>query len=468
MEGLKKKYGLFTAICMVVGIVIGSGIFFKAPDVLKEAGYNALYSILAWIISGVIMVIIATTFAVMATKYEKIGGAVDYAEAMCGTGYAYYVGWFMSLIYYPAMTAVLAWVSARYTLVAVGYVEAPLGFFDGLNSSLNSPECIALALFYLILAYFVNTIAPGLAGKFQISSTLVKLVPIAFIALVGTVIGLVNGNLVSNFEYYTIHSSEAEQGTGLLPAICSTIFAYEGWIVATSINSEIKDSKKNLPIALCAGTFIIMTAYTFYNLGILGFAGIGDMIKNGTVVAFRYFGGAIASVINILIIISCLGTLNGLMLGGCRGIYSLSSRGRGFAPEIFGQVDKKTNMPHNSAIFTLLMCAVWFVYFILLGSGLFSFGMISNYTFDSSELPIITLYALYIPIIISMIIKERELNPFQRFVLPILSLFGIGVIIYASITKHRMGNVWYLIVFAVIMFIGFLVQKYNEKKQQNH
>ena len=466
METLKKKYGLFTAVCMVVGIVIGSGIFFKAPDVLREAGYNALYSILAWIISGVIMIIIATTFAVMATKYEQVGGAVDYAEAMCGRKYAYFVGWFMSLIYYPAMTAVLAWVSARYTLVACGYVEAPLGFFDGLNSSLNSPECITLALFYLVLAYFVNTIAPRLAGKFQISSTLVKLVPIVFIAIVGTVIGLFNGNLVSNFEYYTIHSSEAGQGTGLFPAICSTIFAYEGWIVATSINSEIKESKKNLPVALCAGTFIIMAAYTLYNLGILGFAGIGDMIKDGTVVAFRYFGGAIASLINILIIISCLGTLNGLMLGGCRGIYSLASRGEGFAPETFSQVDKKTNMPHNSAIFTLLMCAVWFVYFILLGSGLFSFGRVSNYAFDSSELPIITLYALYIPILVSMIIKERELNPFKRFVLPVLSLLGIGVIIYASIMKHKMGNVWYLIVFAVIMLVGYAVEFINKKKSK--
>ena len=466
METLKKKYGLFTAVCMVVGIVIGSGIFFKAPDVLREAGYNALYSILAWIISGVIMIIIATTFAVMATKYEQVGGAVDYAEAMCGRKYAYFVGWFMSIIYYPAMTAVLAWVSARYTLVACGYVEAPLGFFDGLNSSLNSPECITLALFYLVLAYFVNTIAPRLAGKFQISSTLVKLVPIAFIAIVGTVIGLFNGNLASNFEYYTIHSSEAGQGTGLFPAICSTIFAYEGWIVATSINSEIKESKKNLPVALCAGTFIIMAAYTLYNLGILGFAGIGDMIKDGTVVAFRYFGGAIASLINILIIISCLGTLNGLMLGGCRGIYSLASRGEGFAPETFSQVDKKTNMPHNSAIFTLLMCAVWFVYFILLGSGLFSFGRVSSYAFDSSELPIITLYALYIPILVSMIIKERELNPFKRFVLPILSLLGIGVIIYASIMKHKMGNVWYLIVFAVIMLVGYAVEFINKKKSK--
>lgn len=467
MESLKKKYGVFTAICMVVGIVIGSGIFFKAKDVLTASGGDALFSTLAWIISGIIMVIIAITFAIMATKYEKVNGAVDYAEAMCGTRYAYYVGWFMSVIYYPAMTAVLAWVSARYTLVACGYIEAPLLFLPDGNSTLNSPECITLALFYLILAFFVNTIAPRLAGKFQISSTIVKLVPIAFIAIVGTIIGLVNGRLIENFELaYELGASNTD-GVGLFPAICSTIFAYEGWIVATSINSEMKDSKKNLPIALCVGTLIIVAAYTLYNLGILGLAGIGDVTANGTTIAFKFFGNAMATIINVLVIISCLGTLNGLMLGGVRGIYSLSARGEGFAPATFAQVDKKTNIPHNSAIFSLMMCAVWFVYFVLLGAGLFDFGTVSKYAFDSSELPIITLYALYIPILISMMIKEKELNPFKRFVLPILSLAGIGVIIYASISKHKMGNVWYLIVFAIIMLVGFAVTKLNKKGEKS-
>ena len=460
MERLNKKYGLFTAICMVVGIVIGSGIFFKAKDVLVASGGNALYSILAWVISGLIMVIIATTFAVMATKYEKVNGAVDYAEAMCGSRYSYFVGWFMSLIYYPAMTAVLAWVSARYTLVVFGYAEAPLAFLTDGRSTLNSPEVITISLFYLILAFFINTIAPRIAGKFQISATIVKLVPIAFIAVVGTVVGLINGTLGANFAIGEMISSE---NGGLFAAICSTVFAYEGWIVATSINSEMKDSKKNLPIALCVGTLIIVAAYTLYNLGILGLAGIGEVTTNGTTVAFKFFGGAVASIINILVVISCLGTLNGLMLGGVRGIYSLSVRGQGIAPDTFSEVDKKTEIPHNSAIFCLMMCAIWFVYFIFFGLGVFDFGTVSKYAFDSSELPIITLYSLYIPILIAMMKKEKELGVFKRFVLPLLSLAGIGVIIYASIDKHGMNNVWYLIVFAVIMLIGALVEKKRHK-----
>jgi APA family basic amino acid/polyamine antiporter len=152
------------------------------------------------------------------------------------------------------------------------------------------------------------------------------------------------------------------------------------------------------------------------------------------------------------------------MLGCCRGIYSLSARGEGISPNTFVQIDKKTNMPHNSAAFALLTCAIWFVYFVLIGAGLFDFGTISKYAFDSSELPIITIYPMYLPILIIMMVREKDVHPFKRFVLPILSIIGIGIIVWASIAKHGMANVWYLIVFALIMGAGALVKYYNDKR----
>ena len=118
-------------------------------------------------------------------------------------------------------------------------------------------------------------------------------------------------------------------------------------------------------------------------------------------------------------------------------------------------------MPHNSAAFALMACAFWFVYFIFSCTGVFG-----KYGFDSSELPIITIYPLYIPILIVMMVKEKDVHPFKRFVLPILSIFGVGIIVYASIRSHGMANVWYLIVFAVIMLAGFIVMKLNEKKSK--
>ncbi len=449
MEQLKKKYGLFTAICMVVGIVIGSGVFFKAQTVLEKTGGNVLDGILAWIIGGAIMVVLASTFAVMATKYERVGGVVDYAEALVGKTYAYFVGWFLSMIYYPAMTGVLAWVSARYTLVAI----------VGNDSKIFSAECILIATVYLVLMYFINTIAPKIAGKIQVSTTVIKLVPLAFIAIVGTVIGLVNGTIGANFEVGAA-VKDAVGGNGMFAAICCTAFAYEGWIIATSINAEIKNSKRNLPIALFIGALIIVLTYLLYYVGVLGLADTSVLIANGTYEAFNFFGTAVATVINILVVISCLGTLNGLMVASTRGVYSLAARGEGISPKTFANIDKSTNMPHNSAALGLLLCGIWMAYFV----AACGFGTFNQYGFDSSELPIITIYPIYVPILVSFMIKEKGLNPFYRFVLPCLSIVGVGVMVAASIVSHKISIVWYLIVFAVIMAVGAALYLYHRNK----
>lgn len=458
---LHKKYGMFTAICMVVGIVIGSGVFFKAQDVLKETAGDALMGVLAWLIGGAVMAVLAVTFGVMATKYERVGGVVDYAEATCGRTYAYFFSWFLSIIYYPAMTSVLAWVSARYTIVAIN------GISGSEINPLYSTECIILAAVYLVSIYFMNTIAPRLAGKFQVSTTVIKFIPIAFIAIVGTVIGLVNGTLIENFKYVSEAAGEVFVGEGdaavkvgtgnLFAAVCCTVFAYEGWIIATSINAEIKDSKRNLPIALMLGAIIIVAAYVLYYIGIVGLEKIGVLGVEGTTAAFEFFGTAVASIVNILIIVSCLGTLNGLMLGCTRGFYAMAARGEGIAPDTLGEIDRRTNMPHNSAAVALFICVLWLAYFVSaqdFGPG--SLNLFGEYGFDSSELPVVTIYPLYIPVLVMFMVKSKELSPVKRFVLPSLSIIGTVVIVIASIIRHKMDNVWYLIVFAVIVAIGAL------------
>ena len=463
---LTKKYGLFTAICMVVGIVIGSGIFFKAQDVLKATAGDALMGVLAWAIGGAIMAVLAVTFGIMATKYEKVGGIVDYAESTCGKTYAYFLGWFVSVIYYPAMTAVLAWVSARYTLVALGYFDAPTAFLpeEGLVSAFDCPECMVLAALYLIVIYFMNAIAPSLSGKFQVSTTVIKLIPIAFIAIVGTIIGLASGNLAENVGFATGAAGSdfaggATVGEGnLFTAICCTVFAFEGWIIATSINAEIKDAKKNLPIALGLGAAIIAGAYILYYVGILGLTDMNSLGTNGTSAAYSAaFGTAGAAIINVLVIVSCLGTLNGLMLGCTRGFYALAARGEGISPDTLGQVDKKTNMPHNSASLALFICILWLAYFV----GSQFFGWFGEYAFDSSELPVVTVYPMYIPIIIAFAKKSKELHPVKRFVLPALSTIGAGIVVAASIVSHGIENVWYLILFTAIMGIGAIFYRWD-------
>ncbi len=461
MEKLTRKFGLATAICMVVGTVIGSGVFFKAQAVLEKTGGNMLIGILAWAITGLLMIICSAQFAVMATRYEKVSGVVDYAEASCGSGYAYYLAWFMVNVYYPGMTSVLAWVSARYFGVIVGW-------------SLTSAEVMTLAGFFLIASYTMNALSPKLAGKFQISATVIKLIPITLMAIIGTIVGLTNGTLPQNFSTVV---TEVTGGTGgaLFGAIVATVFAYEGWIVATSINAELKNPKKNLPLALVFGSLIVVAAYILYFIGVAGGASTDVLIRDGATTAFsNVFGNVGGILLNICIVVSCLGTLNGLMVGATRGMYAISARKQGPSPRMFGQIDKATNMTTNSAIWGLFVCAIWLIYFY--GANLTS-GWFGLFNFDSSELPIVTIYAMYIPIFIAWMIKEKELSTFKRFVLPAVSIVACAFMVFAAVYAHGITPflaakeagkfsfpvLFYLILFAVIMVIGAIFKNSKDK-----
>ncbi|MGI6586529.1 MAG: APC family permease [Lutisporaceae bacterium] len=421
------------------------------PHVLLTAtGGNLGLGILAWIIGGIIMIVCAYSFAVMATKYQYVNGIVDYAEAAMGEKYSYYVGWFMAIIYLPTLTSVLSWVSARYTSVLLGF-------------SITGGECMTIACLFLVGSYALNSLSPVLAGKFQVSTTVIKLIPLLLMAVVGTIIGLISGMTVQNF---TTVVTKMNTSSALFTAVVATAFAYEGWIVATSINAELKDGKKNLPIALVDGTFGTMLIYILYYIGLAGTVPNEVMMAGGEAGAklafqtiFSTIGGTL---IFIFVIISCLGTLNGLMLGCTRGLYSLAVRGFGPRPNVFKQVDSETNMPANSSIFSLLLCGIWLLFFY--GANLTDpwFGF---FCFDSSELPIVTIYAMYIPIFIMMMKRGTDLNSFKRYVMPIASIAGCIFMIIAACFSHKMAVVAYLIVFAVIMCIG---TRYSNKKPINN
>ena len=458
---LHKRYGLFTAICMVVGIVIGSGVFFKAQDILNYTGGNMLIGILAWVIGGIVMVICAFNFANFATKYVKVNGIVDYAESIVGEKYAYIIGWFISTTYFPAMTSVLAWVSARYTLLLFNPA-----------ADITGGLCMSLGAFYLVLFYALNMLSPRLAGKLEVSATVIKLIPIATVILIGTVCGLINGNTAEAFASSASHNSDF---SGVFSGIAAAAFAYEGWIVATSINAELKNPKKDLPRALVLGSIIIMAVYILYFIGLTGGASVDVLMKEGSTTAIKnLFGNVGGTILNAFVVVSCLGTLNGLMIACPRSFYSIAIRGNGPCPKTFSTVDGETNMPLSAGILALFCCAAWYFYFYGANLGTSIFGLFS---FDSSELPVITVYAFYIPMFIMFIKKEGKKNILVNTVMPLLailaSLFMVFVAVYAhGIRPYReaMANgkfafpvLFYLIIFAVIMLTGIMFYKKREK-----
>lgn len=446
---MEKKYGLFTAIALVIGIVIGSGVFFKAPIILNASGSLGV-GILAWVIGGAIMICCAVTFAIMGTKYERVNGIVDYSEATLGSKYGYCMGWFTATLYYPSLTGVLGYVSAVYFCMITGWSDHPMAVW-------------ITGLFFLTGSFVMNAVSPKLAGRFQVSTCVVKLIPLIAMAVGGVGYGIANGHLANNFS---MTMPAAVSGNPLFHGVVATAFAYEGWIIATSINSELKNAKRNLPLALVLGGLVTVVIYLVYFIGIAGGVELTALTnKAGVERAYaNIFGSAIGTVLTFFITISCLGTLNGLTMGCARGIYALAARGEGPAPTRFGKVSERFHMPIASCGFGYVMALIVMLYFMPIDYfGLYGAG--GGFLFDISELPIVTLYALYIPIFLTIIRRQRDLGPIKRFVWPTLAICGCIFMVVAAVDKFLRGGLFqYLLIFLVVMGIGLLFITPSRKK----
>lgn len=435
MDSLEKKYGLWTSIAMVVGVVIGSGVFFKADDVLTLTGGNLILALLAWIIGAFSMIFGALVFAEFAHRIQKSNGIVDYSEQAYGNKFGYLVGWFNGTLYYAPLSAILSWVSAMYIMILFGSDKPD-----------NSSMTWILALIFIVLVYLMNYFLPKLAGKFQVATTIIKLIPLLLIAVVGTIFGLANGVTFSNFSSA---ASTISSGGTLASAVVSTAFAYEGWIVATTINNEIKDSKRNLPRALIIGSIIILLVYVFYFLGIAGVLDTSSIIAEGdnaaNISSRILFGNLSATLLSVFVVISCLGTLNGLVISCIRTPYSLAQRNQGPLPKYLSVVNAKTKMPPYSVIYAFILSIIYMIIW---------YGSLNNWFgtyIGIDEIPIVLIYCLYIFLYVWYIKNFTDLGFWKRYCIPTLAIIGSLVILYGGISNPSIG-IYLLISLAVIIF----------------
>lgn len=437
MEHLQKKYGFWTATAMVIGIVIGSGVFFKADDVLKAAGGHLPTAILAWIMGGSIMVIAAYVFSKVATRIEKVNGLVDYVEVAYGEKAGYLVAWFMTFIYFPTLVAVLSWVSANYTAHLIGHPTAVWG----------------ISIFYMLLFFIINLFSPVLAGKFQVSATVIKLIPLVLVAIVGCFLGLLNGQ---TFESFRVSAQNiTSSGGGLAIATLATAFAYEGWIIATSINSELQDAKRTLPKALVVGTLAVISIYLLYYIGIAGVLSNDQVIELGdgapAHVISLIFGKVAGTLLTVFVIISCLGTLNGVTMGSVRGMYSIAARNMGPNPKFFGHISPKIDSTLNSGLVGIASSAFW----LMVWYGSFH-GWWGDFL-DISELPVAMLYLVYFVIYIWVMRTFTDLPPYARYIAPVLASCGSLYIMWGASQKALFWP--FILLTAVIIGVGIVFMK---------
>lgn len=450
---LTRKYGLFTAIAMVVGCVVGSGVFFKAGSVLDKSGGSIGIGVLAWILGGLLMIVCAFAFATMAKRFEKVNGFTDYNEAMCGKKFGYIAGWFMATIYGPATMAIIPFVAAMYTAVLFGQGD-------------NTGFIFALAAMYLALVYAMTVLAPKIAGYFQISTTIIKMIPILLIGIVGIFVGMKNGFQAT--DLVTVMDDPVVRNVSIYGAIFQTAFAYAGWDAVAAINSEIKNSRRNLPIALTFGSILIIIIYVLYFLGVAGGGNSDALIADGTAgteaAVSSMFGSFASSLLLVFIVISCLGTTNGHTMATNRHMYSLATRGIGPFPKLFANVDPTTNTPTNGATLSLCLAFVWlFVHYMSTQPWMGDY-----YYIGIDDITVFGFSAICVPLFFMFMIKEKDVHWINRFVFPILACGASAFLVVALFIDNVTSALIYTAIILFVCAIGtlFLLSNSNRPEEQ--
>ena len=466
MDKVKKQYGLWIGTAMVIGIVIGSGVFFKSADVLKLTNGDLKLSILAWFVGGIIMVCSGFCFAVYATKVSKYNGVVDYVEVATNKKIGYGLAWLITTFYYPIIASIVSLLAGQYFFQLIG-VE-----LSGLVDLRN----VLFAVCVLAGIVTINYLSPMIAAKLQVSATVIKLIPIAFIAIAGLFASFIVGadvGIINAFGNIALKPDGSNYGVNFGEAVKTTAFAYEGWVCATAINAELKDSKKNLPRALVFGTIAILVFYIIYYISLSAFLGNSGTIEQGANAPIAIFenimGNIGGTIFTIFIMISCLGTVNGVALSCCRGMYTMSCRGQGIMPEKFSKLGRNESVSLLSCLYglgcMLLMLIVW----ILALNGVWIFKHLSS--MDTIVCAII--YGIYITMYVYIIRNFKDSNIFSRYIMPIIAIIGslffvlCGTGIYQLIDTGSWDSLIdfgvFMLLFALLMFPSIFF--YHDKKE---
>jgi APA family basic amino acid/polyamine antiporter len=325
---------------MVIGVVIGSGIFFKASTVFKNAGTPTL-GIMAWIVGGIISMASALTVTEIATAIPKTGGIFVYLKELYSEKWAFLFGWVQTIIYVPGVAAALSIVFVTQATYFIPMSE-------------TTQKILAIFMLFFIMA--INVLSTKLGSKVQFVATIGKLIPIFVII----VFGLLKGTAHSLSTPVATSGSTGMAGFGA--AILGTLWAYDGWVGVGNMAGEMKNPKKDLPKAIILGLSVIIVVYILINLAIVNIMPVSDVIaskKAASDAAVILFGNSGASLIAAGIMVSIFGALNGYLMTGVRIPFAMAQDNLFPFSKFFGKINEKFGTPVNTFLFTVVLASVY-------------------------------------------------------------------------------------------------------------
>ena len=371
-SGLVPALGLFSTVMLVVGGVIGSGIFRK-PGVMAAQLGSPEVLLFVWVLAGVITLFGALTNAEVAGLIPETGGQYVYIERMYGPFFAFLYGWAVFAVIQTGSIAAVAYVFAEY---ATQFVKLPEFSASVAVWSFHLP-CIGdvaplkefgtkiLAAAVIILLTAVNYVGVKFGGIVQNIFTVAK-VAAMFALMLGAFL-LPTGGSFSHLTTpsATVHLSGLALFAGIAAALQGAFWAYDGWNKITYIAGEVKQPQRNIPLGLLWGMLVVTAIYILMNLAYAYVLPIDEMAKSKLVaadVAERIFPGG-RRWIAAAVMISTFGTTSAIILATARVYFSMARMN--VFPRFLGNVHPRFHTPAAS----LVVQGAWSV--VLVFSGTF-------------------------------------------------------------------------------------------------
>ena len=433
----KQSLNRFDATMVVAGSMIGSGIFIVSADMARTVGGGG-WLLLAWVLAGILTMLAALSYGELAGMFPKAGGQYIYLREAFNPLVGFLYGWTMFAVIQTGTIAAVAVAFAKFTSYFIPFfgeknVLLDLGDFHFKGSQL-------LGILMVIFLTWLN--AQGIkTGKWvQSTFTTAKLLALFGLIVLGFLIGFNAETWAANTaDFWAAFSTSPEgsvtalAGTAIFTAVgaamVGSLFSSDAWNNVTFIASEVKNPRRNLPLALFFGTLAVSLLYILANimyLGVLPLHGdpaATDVIPRGiafaesdrvaTAAAWMIFGGSAAAIMSGLIMVSTFGCNNGLILAGARLYYAMAKDGLFF---------KKAGELNRNAVpqFGLWAQCVWTCVLCLSGT----YGDLLDYTIFAALL-------FYVLTIAGIFLLRKKMpdaeRPYRAWGYPVAPVFYILV-----------------------------------------
>jgi len=364
-NGLVKGLGLVDSTTLVMGSMIGSGVFIVAADISRQVQSPGLL-IMTWLVTAALTLIAALSYGELAAAMPHAGGQYVYLREAFGPMWGFLYGWTLFMVIQTGTIAAVAVAFAKYTGVFFPSISAANYLVGSGKIGVTTQQLLAILM--IVFLTWSNTRGIRTGANVQNVFTFAKIAALLGLVVFGFLVGRNTQAVAGNFNGFWRNSGWNFETVRLVGvAMVGALFSSDAWNNVTFTAGEVRNPRRNLPLSLALGVIIVSALYSasqFVYLNVLTFPEIqhADQDRVATAAAFKMLGPVAVQVMAAAIMISTFGCTNGLVLSGARVYYAMAK------DKLFFRRAGRLDPVHHAPVFSLGVQCIWAVLLTLSGS----------------------------------------------------------------------------------------------------